>query len=110
MRRRRYGTRPSARNDGDDAQWAAAAAADLHRQADDGRSARGDAIEVREVLERRHLMREERHVRAVRRRLPVIDARGVDADGVDGALADEPARRVGMQPWEVQLRDRLGAA
>ena len=66
----------------------------------------GQAIEIRQVLERRDVALVEDAVRLEQRRLAVVDAGGVDADGLDGAVGDEPARGVGMETGKVQLRDR----
>ena len=84
----------------------AAAALDLHRQRDDERAARRELIEVGEVLEGGDVALVEDAVRFVERRLPVVDARRVDAERLDLARFGEPARRILMQARKVQLRDR----
>ena len=88
----------------------AGATFDLHRQRDDERAARGQAIEIRQVLERRDVALVQDAVRLVQRRLPVVDARRVEADGLDSPRSREPFRGVGVQTGEMQLRDRRLAA
>jgi hypothetical protein len=44
------------------------------------------------------------------RRLPVVDARRVDADRAHRPVGDDPLRGIGMQAGEVQLRDGLLSA
>src|SRR5439155_663525 len=83
-------------------------ASDLHRQRDHERPGRGHGREMGNVLERRDIRREQRLVRVERGRLPVVDARRVDADGADLA-SHEPAGRIGMDAREVELRHRRHA-
>src|ERR1044071_5313365 len=87
----------------DGAPRAAAAAFDLHRQRDDVEAFGRELFEVGEVLEGGDVTLEEDAVRLEELRLAVVDARRVEPDGLDRALAREPARGVGGEPREVAL-------
>jgi hypothetical protein len=67
----------------------------------------GSRIERVEVLERGNVLGVERPMRFEERRLPVVDARGVDADRADRSIGDDPLRGIGMQTGKVEFRDRL---
>ena len=85
-------------------------ALDLHRQRNDERPAGRKTIEIRQVLEGRHVALVQDAVRFVHRRLPVVDARRVEADGLHSPGFRKPFRGVGVQTGEMQLRDRRVAA
>src|SRR5215212_7897576 len=90
----------------DGAEGAAAAALDLHGEGDDVEAFGGELVEVGEVLEGGDVALEEDAVRLEELGLAVVDARRVEPDGLDLALAREPARGVGVEAGEVQLGDR----
>ena len=70
----------------------------------------GKAIEVGQILERRDVALVQDPVRLVERRLPVVDARGVEPTALTRRVSGEPARGVLVQAGKVQLRDRVCAA
>src|SRR5207247_4681412 len=91
--------------DSDCTQRCAAAALDLHGQRDHDRTSGWKTIDIRQVLERGNVALVQHAMRFVEGRLPVVDARGVEADGFDLSRFGEPLRRVLMEPGEMQLRN-----
>ena len=67
---------------------------DLHRKRQDPRSSYGKRAQVRHVLERHHIFRCRDLVHDEIRGGPVVDARGVDAQGCYVSLVDEQTRRL----------------
>src|SRR3712207_6257747 len=97
----------SAWDDGHGAQRTAAATVDLHRQPDEEESPGRQPLQVGDVLEDRDVRGSEDAMAPERRRLAVVDARRVETDGPDVALAYQPARAPGVKAGEVELGHRL---
>src|SRR5687767_5444083 len=91
------------REKGDDPQRGAAAALDLHRQSHDVKRIYRKLVQVRDIFERRNVVRHQRHVTFEKCRLTIVDACGVDADRVDLTVFDEPPRRIGMETRKVEI-------
>ena len=89
--------------DGDRAKRRTAASADLHGQRDHVCAGDRQALERGDVLESGHVALVEDTVRLEQRGLAVVDARGVDADGTDSPVGDQPSCGIRMQSGEVQL-------
>ena len=93
----------------DNPQRAAAAAADLHRQGDDGRADGRQVAEIGDILEARDIVAEQDAVNYEIDRLSVIEARRVEADGADVALLEVWKRTIapaGSRPWRASQRVR----
>ena len=81
----------------DDAQRAAGAAGDFHRQGDHVKSPDRKLTEVGKVFEHRDVVGEELDVRFKLGRLAIVDGGGVDPDGLNLSLTDKPGCRFRMQ-------------
>lgn len=88
-------------DDRDDAQGAAAPAFDLHRERNHREVFEGQLIQIGEILEGGDVLVEEDAMAFEESGLPVVNAWRVEANRLDGAVFDEPARRLRVQTGEV---------
>src|SRR5688572_19483345 len=81
----------------------AASATYLHWQGNDVSARRRQTFESGQVLEGRNIALVERAMRLERRGGPVIDAGGIDPDGVNLPVCHDPARRIRVQAGKMQI-------
>ena len=88
---------------GENSEGSAASPFDLHWDREDGCALCRQTIQRRNVLEDRHIGAAEYLMNDEIARWAVIDARGIDANGFDGALFYEKLHRFFRKSWEMKI-------